>query len=105
MNVKIAGALPPLTLLALPGCSMLPEEEEFRSAPVLRDYQQAEYTLTPVLRGDLELTQSISCRYEPVKEEKLSFGVGGLYFAGIYVERGDYVTKGARCWPNCRWVR
>ncbi len=96
MNVKkvIAGALLPLTLLALPGCSMLPEEEEFRSAPVLRDYQQAEYTLTPVLRGDLELTQSISCRYEPVKEEKLSFGVGGLYFAGIYVERGDYVTKG-----------
>lgn len=79
MNVKkvIAGALMPLALLCLPGCSMLPEEEEFRSAPVLRDYQQSEYTFTTVQRGDLEKTQSMTCHYEPVKEEKLSFGVGG----------------------------
>ena len=96
MKVKniVAGALIPLALFGLQGCSMLPEEEEFRSAPVIRDYQQQEYTLTPVLRGDIELTQSIYCRYEPVREEKLAFGVGGLYFEGIYVQKGDYVTSG-----------
>lgn len=84
MNVKkvIAGALLPLTLLAMPGCSMLPEEEEFRSAPVLRDYQQAEYTLTPVLRGDLELTQSISCRYEPVKRKSCRSAWAGCTLPG-----------------------
>ena len=96
MKVKkvIAGALVPLALLCLPGCSMLPEEEEFRSAPVLRDYQQSEYTFTTVQRGDLEKTQSMTCHYEPVKEEKLSFGVGGLYYSGVYVQRGDYVEEG-----------
>lgn len=90
----IAGALIPLTLALLPGCSMLPEEEEFRSAPVIRDYQETEYTTATVMRGDMELTQSVYCRYEPVREEKLSFGVGGLYFSGIYVQKGDYVTEG-----------
>ena len=90
----IAGAALPLALCCLHGCAMLPEEEVFRSSPVIKDYQTAEYTLTSVLRGDLELTQSIYCRYEPVKEEKLSFGVGGLYYEGVYVQSGDYVTAG-----------
>ena len=90
----IAGALIPLALFCLPGCSMLPEEEEFRSAPVIRDYQEQEYETTTVKRGDLALTQSLYCRYEPVKEENLSFGVGGVYYEGVYVQKGDYVTAG-----------
>lgn len=90
----IAGALIPLALACLPGCSMLPEEEEFRSAPVIRDYQEAEYSTTTVKRGDLALTQSLYCRYEPVREETLSFGVGGVYYEGVYVQKGDYVTAG-----------
>lgn len=96
MNVRklIAGALVPLALACLPGCSMLPEEEEYRSAPVIRDYQEAEYTYTTVMRGPMELTQSLYCRYEPVREEKLSFGIGGLYFEEVYVAKGDYVTAG-----------
>lgn len=96
MNAKklIAGALVPLALACLPGCSMLPEEEVFRTAPVIRDYQETEYTYTTVMRGDLELTQSLYCRYEPVREEKLAFGIGGLYYDEVFVNKGDYVTAG-----------
>lgn len=81
-------------LAGLTGCSMLPEEEEFRSAPVIREYHMREYTTLPVMRGDIELMASLYCKYEPVREEKLSFGVGGLYYDEVYVHKGDYVRKG-----------
>lgn len=90
----IAGALIPLALACLPGCSMLPEEEEFRSAPVIRNYQEQQYETTTVRRGDLELLRSLYCSYEPVREESLSFGVGGEYYEEVYVQEGDYVEAG-----------
>ena len=40
-------------------CSFLPKEETYSRAPVVSPYQKAEYELTPVLRGDLELIQKV----------------------------------------------
>ena len=76
------------------GCALLPEEEEHRSAPVVHEYNVQPYTFTSVMRGDMERKQTISCRYEPVKTETLSFGIGGVYYDTVYVNKGEYVTEG-----------
>lgn len=84
-----------LSMVALlSGCALLPEEEEYRSIPVVREYTAQEYQYATVTRGDLALTESISCQYLPAKEVERSFGVGGVYYENIYVERGDSVQEG-----------
>ena len=94
MRKKWLPILAGIVLLSCTSCAILPEEEELPAAPVVRDYEVEEYEQTPVLRGDLQLSQKVSCTYRPAKAEDLSFALGGEYISAVYVETGQTVKKG-----------
>jgi macrolide-specific efflux system membrane fusion protein len=80
--------------IALTGCSILPAEETFPAAPVLRTYEAEEYKMATVMRGDLAETKKVTCSYKPAKQETLGFGVSGKEIKGIYVASGEVVKAG-----------
>ena len=81
-------------VLMLTSCGLLPEEETFRTAPLIQEYEQEEFNEALVVRGDMQLTNQVSCNYIPLTTVDLSFGVGGETYDEIYVEVGDTVKKG-----------
>jgi macrolide-specific efflux system membrane fusion protein len=83
-----------MVLLLLSGCSLLPEEEELRTAPVVSAYEAEEYKYVLVTQGDMILKEDMVCFYEPTQEESLSFAVGGEYYGTVYVKAGDTVKRG-----------
>lgn len=80
--------------LLLASCSLLPEEEQFKTAPLIREYEREAYDFTFVERGDMKLTEKISLTYVPVQTETLRYKVGGLYFDEAFVQAGDAVEAG-----------
>lgn len=82
-----------MTLL-LSSCGLLPQEEEYRAAPVLREYVAEEYSIATVGREDVQLTRKISCVYSSAQESQMGFGVSGLPVENLYVALGDMVRKG-----------
>ncbi|MBR3928935.1 MAG: biotin/lipoyl-binding protein [Clostridia bacterium] len=78
----------------LTACSLLPKEEIRRNAPLLVETETEQFNLSYVTRGDLSLTQRVSCTYIPIQKIQLSFGVSGEYIDEIYVQAGDVVKKG-----------
>lgn len=81
-------------MLALSSCGLLPEEETFRAVPLIKSYEKEEFNETVVVRGDMELTNKITCNYIPMASEHLSFAVGGELYDQIFVQVGDSVEKG-----------
>ncbi len=79
---------------ALAGCDLMPEEETFRTAPVIREYQRAEFVQAECTRGDMSLTRSVSCVYVPVRTESLKFPISGEKYDDIFVTAGDVVKEG-----------
>ena len=80
--------------LLLSSCSLLPEEETFKVAPIIRDYEKEEFAQAECVRGDLRLDVSVSCAYVPVRSLSLSFEVGGIAYDEAYAAAGDMVTAG-----------
>ena len=80
--------------LLLSGCSLLPEEEIRRNAPLLVETESEEFELSYVTRGDLKVTSRVSCTYVPIQKINLTFGVSGEYIDEIYIQVGDIVKKG-----------
>ena len=80
--------------LLLPGCDLLPKEETFRTAPLIREYQREEFTQAACTRGDMHLNKTISCVYVPVRSESLKFPISGIAYDEFYVKAGDPVTEG-----------
>ena len=78
----------------LTGCQLIPEEETTPTRPILHSYEEQGYTTATVLRGDLVATVSVRCQYVHVKEEHLSFSVGGVYISKVYVTEGQQVKAG-----------
>lgn len=78
----------------LTSCSLLPEEEVRRTAPILRDTPPQVYNTAFVQRGDLVQTERISARYVPVQKQSLSFALENEYVDQIMVNTGDFVKKG-----------
>lgn len=87
-----------LALLActsmLTSCALLPEEEQVRTAPVLREFEQETYETAVVQRGDLIRTDRISAKYVPVQKQSVAFSLLGEYVDQIFVKTGDTVVKG-----------
>lgn len=79
---------------ALSGCSLLPEQEVVRTAPVIREYQKEAYELAVVERGDLIKTERVSAKYVPVQKESLVFQLTGEYVDRMMVQVGDSVEEG-----------
>lgn len=78
----------------LSGCSLLPEQEVVRTAPVIREYQKDAYEMARVERGDLVKTERVSAKYVPVQKESLTFPLTGEYVDRMLVQVGDFVEKG-----------
>ena len=80
--------------VTLSSCGLLPEEETFRSAPLLTEPAGAEYITDVCTRGDITLSEDVSFSYIPLQSVDLSFDIGGLPFDKFYVAKGDAVTEG-----------
>ena len=83
-----------LSCAALTSCSLLPEEETFVAAPVIREYAREEFKLAAVERGDISLTKKVTCTFMPVQTESLAYSVGGIAHDGVFVAVGDHVEAG-----------
>lgn len=81
-------------MLMMSSCSLLPEEETFSTAPLVREYEKEEFKLAFAERGDMILEQKVSCTYVPVQTEGLRYKIGGEYFDETFVKVGDSVKKG-----------
>ena len=78
----------------LAGCDLMPAEETFRTAPVIREYSRAEFVQAECTRGDMSLTRQVSCVYVPVRTESLKFPISGEKYDDIFVKAGDTVKEG-----------
>lgn len=75
-------------------CQFMPVEEELPVAPVIRSYEAKEYKLTTVMRGDLALTETVTCTYKPANKETLGFTLSGETVKEVYAIKGQQVKKG-----------
>ena len=91
---RFMGIVLALTCVALTSCGLLPEEETFAAAPVIREYAREAFRLAAVERGDMELTKKVTCTFMPVQTESLAYEVGGIAHDGVYVAAGDHVEAG-----------
>lgn len=79
----------------LTSCGLLPTEEEFDAAPVVKEYEGAEFNKVSVTRGNLVKTEEISGKYKgTVREEIQTDGVSVI--KKIHVKKGQRVKKGDR---------
>ena len=80
--------------IILSSCGLLPVEETLPAVPVIREYEKQEYKQTTVMRGDLVSSVSVSCTYNILKQENLSFSIGGVLIDEVYVTKGQSVNEG-----------
>ena len=79
--------------LCLTGCGILPTEEEFDVAPVLKEYEGASFNKVTVTRGTLEKTEEISGKYKGTVKEDIEPD-GASVIKKIFVKKGDRVKAG-----------
>lgn len=94
MKKIIAGGIAVILTFACTACSLLPKEEEFMAAPIVRENSIVTYKYAEVKRGDVELTKKINCTFCSAAEEELGFGVGSEMIENVYVSLGDHVEAG-----------
>lgn len=75
-------------------CGILPEERVYERAPTVVANTTSPFEYTTVVRGDIEIRQTVRLEYAPTQEASLSFSIGGLLFKDIYVNQGSQVTEG-----------
>ena len=80
--------------LLLSGCGILPMEEQYEKAPLIPEYQKEQWQTAYVQRGDLVLSQVVTCTYMPVQKQTLSFEVADARFDALFVAVGDRVEAG-----------
>ncbi len=80
--------------LILGGCSLLPEEAEAPSPPLIYAYEKTNYTFANVERGDILETKRVTFRYMPSVKQSLAFDVNGAALDAVYVSVGDDVKEG-----------
>ena len=83
-----------LMLLSLSGCFLLPAEEEPPVMSVLDTETAETYNFSYVSRGDLEKWVSITCKFQSLLQEHLTFQYDGRPIGEVYVEVGDDVEPG-----------
>lgn len=79
--------------LCLTSCGILPTEEEFDAAPIVKEYEGANFNKVTVTRGSLQKTEEITGKYKgTVREEVMTDGVSVI--KKIYVKEGQRVKEG-----------
>ena len=80
--------------ILLSGCGILPKEEEYEKAPLIPAYQKEQWEVAYVQRGDMVLSQTLSCTYMPVQTQTVSFDEADARFDELFVAVGDRVVAG-----------
>lgn len=96
-NKRLWPQLLPIALMPaflLGGCSLLPAEDVGGHVVLVQTESAPDYELAQVMRGDVELTQTVYCVYTQTHEENLSFGTDGRRVQFVYVKVGDSVKEG-----------
>ena len=79
--------------LCLTSCGLLPTEEEFDAAPVVKEYEGADFNKVSVERGNLVKTEEITGKFKgTIKEEIQTDGAGIV--KKIHVRKGQRVKAG-----------
>lgn len=78
----------------LSACQLLPKEETYDKAPLIPEYQKEQWKLAYVQRGDMVLSQTITCTYMPVQTQIVAFEEADARFDQMFVAAGDRVQAG-----------
>lgn len=78
----------------LSGCGILPTEEEFDAAPVVKEYEGNNYSKYTVVRGDMVETESLAVTYQGTKKADTTGIEGGNRIKKVCVKKGQKVKKG-----------
>lgn len=78
----------------LSGCGILPTEEEFDAAPVVKEYEGNNYNKYTVTRGDMVQKESISVTYQGTKEIEITGADDGEQIKKVCVQKGQHVKAG-----------
>ena len=73
---------------------LLPKEEELYTKPVIEAYQNDEFDMAEVKRGDLIKKENISLTVQNIGEKQFSFPYDDFSYKGIYVSEGETVAEG-----------
>lgn len=79
----------------LTSCGVLPTEEEFDAAPMVKEYEGAGFNKVSVTRGNLLRTEEITGKYKGTVHEEVSTD-GVSVIKKIYVKEGTRVKAGDR---------
>lgn len=79
--------------LLMSACQLIPVEESLPPVPVIHPYEQSEFKLATVMRGDMSLDLTIRCVYDLARLEKLSFPVEAP-IEDVFVQQGQTVKAG-----------
>ena len=80
-----------LASILLAGCGT---QEEENVVVIENETQESAYGLIAVTREDVVLTKSLTATYMQLKEQTVSFNVGGRRVSKVYVNPGDSVKAG-----------
>ncbi len=79
--------------MSITACGILPTEEEFDAAPIVKEYEGASFNKVTVTRGTLRKTEEITGKYKgTIREEYVTDGVGVV--KKIHVKKGQRVEEG-----------
>ncbi len=82
-----------LMVLCISSCSLLPEEEVFRTTTLVKEYEGTEFNMTTVKRGDIRDYRNIPCEFKQSNTENISIPMW-LTVDRVCVKVGDKVKEG-----------
>lgn len=80
--------------IVLGGCGILPTEEEFDAAPLVKEYEGSNYSKYTVTRGDMVERESLSVTYQGTTVAEICGADDGSRIKEVKVKKGDRVKKG-----------
>lgn len=78
----------------LSGCSILPTEEEFGAAPLVKEYEGNNYNKYTVVKGNMISKETISVTYQGTKEVEITGNESGGQIKKVCVQKGQKVKVG-----------
>lgn len=84
-----------MTSCLLNGCGILPTEEEFDAAPMVKEYESSNTGKYTVVRGDMVERESLVASYQGTVKKEITGMEGGSRIKKICVSKGQKVKKGS----------
>lgn len=78
----------------LSGCGILPTEEEFDIAPLVKEYEGNNYNKYTITKGDMVKKTSISATFQGTREVEINGPAEGGQIKKVCVKQGQNVKKG-----------